>query len=193
MLALGQQWFWTPYWFSLKVLKTYWYSLQLLSAIQSIDEVLNPSSNEVKTSRGSEKSHSGKSRKWASAAPWRRELKVTQGLERPTKTEGILLTVFLIAVSLGVRVDEHSLVQGVGVDTSSNDSELNQWGQKTTLERLFKCSSDVITWKYWQKEKMNFRLMFWLAGISKVLFWTVIYGQKLNTLASQLCCDTQGI
>ena len=51
---------------------------------------------------------------------------MTQGLERPTKTEGILLTVFLIAVSLGVRVDEHSLVQGVGVDTSSNDSELNQ-------------------------------------------------------------------
>ncbi|XP_068726687.1 uncharacterized protein [Montipora capricornis] len=88
----------------------------LLSAIQSIDEVLNPSSNEVKTSRGSEKSHSGKSRKWASAAPWRRELKVTQGLERPTKTEG---------VEDSVDVAQHTTEKEVKVEGDSDKRDKN--------------------------------------------------------------------
>lgn len=66
-----------------------YFCLQLLSAIQSIDEVLNPSSNELDVSKGSERSHSRIPRKWTSTAPWRKEPKGRQGPSKTTKAEGI--------------------------------------------------------------------------------------------------------
>ncbi|KAJ7372529.1 hypothetical protein OS493_019038 [Desmophyllum pertusum] len=70
----------------------------LLSAIQSIDEVLNPSSRpssaEVMSSRGSGGSRRGMPRRWGDTAPWRRGTKKSaerQPVRRLPQTEGTLL------------------------------------------------------------------------------------------------------
>ena len=65
---------------------------QLLSAIQSIDEVLNPSLR-ASSSRGSGESHRGMPRRWGDLTPWRREGKASaekQTTTRLPETEGML-------------------------------------------------------------------------------------------------------
>ena len=66
---------------------------QLLSAIQSIDEVLNPSSR-ASSSRGSGESRRGMPRRWGDNAPWRRKGKTSaerHPVTRLPQTEGTLL------------------------------------------------------------------------------------------------------